>query len=295
MSRSGLVREFDTVGALVLELTKVFETQVGASSARADAVTLVADVLDRPVSWVRRNSEEAIDSATYATCVRAGVDQASGMPHAYAVGKAAFRHLVLDVDPRVLIPRPETEVLVEEVLNLPIPAGGVAVDVGTGSGAIVLSLAHEGRFDRVIGVDISSDALSVARANLRHVDTRARAHVEFLQGSLLAPLGATKVDVIVSNPPYIAYGEAEDLPPSVRDYEPAVALFSGHDGMGITKALVCTSPDHLLSGGWLALEVDARRAGLVAQLLAFDGRYTDIQVRLDLAGRERVVLARLAE
>jgi release factor glutamine methyltransferase len=217
------------------------------------------------------------------------------MPHAYAVGTAAFRHLCLDVDQRVLIPRPETEVLVEEVLKLPLAPDGVVVDVGTGSGAIALSLASEGSFERVIGIDISSDALAVARANLGHLAPSLRGKVEFLQGSLLGPLGGIRAQVIVSNPPYIAFGEAAQLPPIVRDYEPSVALFSGHDGMNATRVLVRTAPNNLIAGGWLALEVDARRAGLVAELIASDGRYVDIGVRLDFAGRERVVLARVPE
>jgi release factor glutamine methyltransferase len=212
------------------------------------------------------------------------------------VGRAAFRHLTLDVDERVLIPRQETEVLVDEVLaRLAGRPGGVCVDVGTGSGCIALALACEGRFDRVVATDVSLDALAVARANAAHADAALCAPVEFRHGSLLAPVRASEPPVIarciVSNPPYIAYGEADALPPSVRDWEPPLALYAPNEGMAIIAALVREAADLLEPEGLLALEVDARRAALAAELAASDGRYADVAVRLDLAGRERFVLA----
>ena len=217
-----------------------------------------------------------------------------GEPLAYAVGEAAFRDLVLQVDARVLIPRPETEVVVEEALRVTADrAGGVAVDIGTGSGAIALALATEGRFDRVLATDVSADALAVAQGNAdRLTATMARmAPVECRLGADLAPLQGVSARVIVSNPPYIAYEEAAALPASVRDWEPTVALFAAHGGLARYEVLVQGARRHLEPGGWLVLELDASRAVPVAAMAVAAG-YEQVQVKQDLAGRDRVLLAR---
>jgi len=215
-----------------------------------------------------------------------------GAPLAYAVGRAAFRHLLLDVDERVLIPRPETELLVDLVLERTRAVqGGVAIDVGTGSGAIAIALASEGRFSRVYGTDISRDALMVAERNVALAEPMLRAPVNLLHGSLLGPLLDVRARVVVSNPPYIALGEAVTLPAAVRDWEPAVALYSGTDGMTATARLVREAADVLSPDGLLALEVDMRRASLAAELVSRDRRFSDVRVELDLTGRERFVLA----
>ncbi|HEU4988526.1 MAG TPA: hypothetical protein VFT41_01935, partial [Gemmatimonadaceae bacterium] len=156
-------------------------------------------------------------------------------------------------------------------------------------------LAQEGTFDRVIGVDVSDDALAVARYNAEALAGAVATPVEFRQGSLLGPLAGTQARAIVSNPPYIAYDEAAELPASVRDWEPATALLSGEGGLAATRALVRGAAAHLEPGGLLALEVDARRASLVAEMVAADAAFADVSVRLDLAGRERFVLARRRE
>jgi release factor glutamine methyltransferase len=166
------------------------------------------------------------------------------------------------------------------------------VDVGTGSGAIALALATEGRYARVVATDVSLDALAVARRNAEHLAGALRSPVELRAGALLAPVAGERAAVVVSNPPYIAYSEAADLAAGVRDWEPALALFSGDNGMAATAAIVQGAAAVLVPGGLLALEVDARRASLAAELCLADGRYEDVRVRLDLAGRERFVLAR---
>ena len=181
---------------------------------------------------------------------------------------------MLEVDERVLIPRPETEQLVQLVLDLTAgKPGGVAIDVGTGSGAIAIALATDGRFSRVYGPDISRDALDVARRNVERSASGLRAPVDLVHGSLLGPLFDVRARVVVSNPPYIALGEAESLPPSVRDWEPAVALYSGNDGMSATARLVREAADVLAPGGLLAVEVDARRASLAAELVVRERRF----------------------
>jgi release factor glutamine methyltransferase len=286
------------VGALVEELAAVLVT-TGVSEAAAEARDIVAAIVDMPRFWPTVNRGEILEHGAVAAARRAAAKRARGAPFAYAVGRAAFRHLTLDVDERVLIPRQETEVLVDVVLDAvaneePDTAAGVAVDVGTGSGAIALALATEGgsRFTRVIATDVSLGALAVARANVERLAPALRAPVELRHGSLVAPVRDVRARVVVSNPPYIAYGEAGALPRTVRDWEPPVALFSGGDGMTATAEIIRGAAGILEAGGVLALEVDSRRASLAAELALADGRYRDVSVRLDLAGRERILLAR---
>lgn len=214
-------------------------------------------------------------------------------PLQYILGHAAFRDLELAVDRRVLIPRPETEVLVDEVLAWARASGGEglsAVDLGTGSGAIALALLHEGPFARVVATDASSDALAVAGENARSTGLEGR--LELREGSLFAALRSVEAfDVLVSNPPYVAEAEAPTLEPEVASWEPAAALFGGPDGLAVIRALVAGAGAHVRAGGLLALEVGAGQAGLVVAEVEETGEYDDVRVRRDLAGRERVVLA----
>ena len=257
---------------------------------RREAREIIAALLDVPRSWPSANRDAECERLCYVRAATAVFALHRGAPFAYAVGRACFRHLTLDVDERVLIPRPETELLVDIVLGAGL-TGGTAIDVGTGSGAIALALASEGSFERVIATDVSLDALAVARGNARLHAAAMTATVEFRHGSLTAPVRGERARVLVSNPPYIALSEAPTLPSSVRDWEPSVALFSGSDGMPAIAALVREAHGVLEPGGLLALEVDARRASLAAELAMADGRYRDVSVRLDLAGRERFVTA----
>ncbi|HEX5577543.1 MAG TPA: hypothetical protein VFX40_04155, partial [Gemmatimonadaceae bacterium] len=143
----------------------------------------------------------------------------------------------------------------------------------------------------VIATDISADALDLAGENRDRNSAMLGAPVEFRRGSLIAPVRGAVARAVVSNPPYIAFSEMEALPASVRDWEPSLALFSGHDGMTATAAIIRDAFEILVHGGLLALEVDERRASLVADLAMRHGGYSDVGVRLDLAGRERFVLA----
>jgi release factor glutamine methyltransferase len=289
-TRSAAVRErVGTVAALVRELTELLAAAEIADAQR-EARDIVAAVHDAPRFWAALHEGEIVADDRAEECRRAARRRCEGGPFAYAVGVAAFRHLTLRVDERVLIPRQETEQLVEEVLAR--ESTGLAIDIGTGSGAIALALASEGRFDRVIGTDVSRGALTVARANVDRLVTSLRAAVEWRQGALLAPVAGERARVLVSNPPYIAYDEAPALPSSVRDWEPPFALYSAAGGMAISASIIRGAPDVLEPGGLLALELDSRRASLAAELALADGRYRDVSVRLDLAGRERFLLAR---
>src|ERR1039457_5425956 len=206
------------LGALFDELA-VLLAGAGVPPARSDARDLIAAILDKPKFWPTANQSLELGRATEEAIRKAGARMVQGIPIQYAVGRADFRHLELNVDQRVLIPRPETEMLVELVLGL-AGQGGTAVDVGTGSGAIALALAAEGRFDKVIATDMSEDALEVARSNLVAIPPEKRTLIDFRLGNLLEPVSGVSARAIVSNPPYISPSAKGDLPAGVRDWEP---------------------------------------------------------------------------
>jgi release factor glutamine methyltransferase len=281
-----------SVGALVGAMAGVLERAYG-SRAMQEARELLAALHDMPRHWPAVEQSHLLAADEWTCALRAAERRAKGAPLQYAAGQAAFRHLTLDVDERVLIPRPETEQLVDLVLAaLRTAPGGIVVDVGTGSGAIALALASEGGVERVIGTDVSLDALAVARANVARCAAVLRAPVELRAGSLLGPVHERPLRAVVSNPPYVSWNERDTLPSDVRDWEPAVALFSDADGMATTARLVRQAGAALEAGGLLALEVDARRASMAAELVATDGAFEMVRVVLDLTGRERFVVAR---
>jgi release factor glutamine methyltransferase len=202
-----------------------------------------------------------------------------GEPVAYLVGRREFRWISLAVDGRVLIPRPETELLVEAALGLPV--GARVVDVGTGSGAVALALASERPDLRVVAVDVSASALVVARENA----ARLSLTVSLAGGDLLDAVSGP-IDAVVSNPPYVR--DDEVLPRDVAAFEPSLALRAGPDGLDVIRRLV---PAAAARAPFLALEVGAGQAGAVAELCREAG-YSSLEVRPDLAGIERVVVAR---
>jgi release factor glutamine methyltransferase len=278
-----------TVG-LLLEREAMTLRAAGVRDGRREALQLWAAVAATSPGavWSRRETVSPPELArAFAVAVRRRV---AGEPVAYATGSAAFRLLDLEVDRRVLIPRPETEGLVEHVLRWAAARArwGLAVDVGTGSGCIALSLATEGRFSRVIASDLSPAALAVARRNAERVG--AATPVEFREGDLLWPLGPQQADVIVANPPYVSAAEWDGLDPGVRDHEPRVALVGGADGLAHTGALLRAAGAHLQPGGLLGMELDCRRAGQALALARSCG-WTNARVERDLFGSERYLLA----
>lgn len=214
-------------------------------------------------------------------------------PLQYILGHQPFRELDLEVSPRVLIPRPETEVLVGEVLEWASATGRrdlTALDVGTGSGAIALSLAFEGAFASVLATDVDEEAVGLARRNRDAAGLAER--VELRVGGLFEPVReGERFDVVVSNPPYVAESEEGTLQPEVIDWEPRAALFGGPDGLGVLRALTGGAARALRPGGLLALEVGAGQAAPVVRMLEDTTQYEEIRVRRDYAGKERVVLA----
>jgi len=280
-----------TIGDLLAGCAAMLASE-GVTEPQHEAREIVAAVLDVPKFWAAANTVADASPDVARAVIRAAMKRARGAPLAYAVGRASFRHLTLEVDERVLIPRVETEVLVDRVLERCTAETRVVADIGTGSGAIALSLAFEREFERVFATDISLDAIDVAAANAASLGQVLKSAVEFRHGSLLAPLEGEQLDAIVCNPPYISFAELADLPADVRDWEPSVALLCPQDGLAVTRVLVRSAPTVLAAGGLLALEVDTRRAGMVAEMIAVDGRYDDVEVLLDLTGRERFVFAR---
>jgi release factor glutamine methyltransferase len=279
-----------TIGDLLAGCTAMLES-VGVGEAQREARDILAAVLDVPRFWAVANSVADASPDVARSVIRAAMARAAGAPLAYAVGRASFRHLTLEVDERVLIPRVETEVLVQRVLDRCTPRTRRIADIGTGSGAIALSLAFEREFDLMIATDISLDAMAVAAANASALAEVLKSAIEFRHGSLLAPLAGETLDAVVCNPPYISFAEIAELPADVRDWEPSLALLCPDDGLSVTRELIRRAPSVLEHGGFLALEVDTRRAGTVAEMIAVDGRYSGVEVLLDLTGRERFVFA----
>lgn len=258
----------------------------GIADPRREARRIWLDLMDgRPLPVAEREMPVEADDA--ARMEQAVARRAAGEPLAHVTGLIGFRRLTLRCDARALIPRPETEGLVELVLER--QPGGSVVDVGTGSGCIALALADEGRYDRVIGFDRSKDALSLAAENIR----RTGRVVELAQGDLLQAVRPGSMDAVVSNPPYLTDGEYAALDRSVREWEPGAALASGADGLDATRRLLPMAHLVLRPRGWLALEVDALRAGDVAAMAQAAG-WSDVMVHMDLFDRARFVLARKA-
>jgi release factor glutamine methyltransferase len=220
----------------------------------------------------------------------------AGEPLAYVLGRWSFRHLDLAVDGRVLIPRPETEVVAGVAIELARsrPAPFVVADLGTGSGAIGLALADELPVEGVTVwlTDSSPDALDVARANLAGIGRRA-ANVRIAEGRWFEALPeGTLLDVAVANPPYVADG-APEIDDAVRAWEPHEAMFAGPDGLRDIRTIVDAAPCHLRPGGWLVLEIGAAQGPAVERLL-LDADYAEVSIRPDLAGRDRIALGRVS-
>jgi release factor glutamine methyltransferase len=247
--------------------------------------------------WLDRAREPAPDVARrFEQALERRLD---GAPFAYAVGHTGFRTLELKLDRRALIPRPETEGLVDLVLrnvratcNVQRATWGTVADIGAGCGCIALSLAVEGHFERVIAVERSPEAADLARENVALV--RPPVPVEVREGDLLAPLAGERCRAIVSNPPYLTDAEYLHLDRSVTRFEPRDALVSGPDGLAATRTLLAGARGVLEPGGLVALEVDERRAERVARL-ARELAWPRVSVYDDLFGRRRYVLAILEE
>jgi release factor glutamine methyltransferase len=221
----------------------------------------------------------------------------SGEPLQYIVGQQEFWSINFKVDPRVLIPRPETELLVEQSLRIlsekTFEQNPSVLEIGTGSGAIAIALAKEGTHIFLVATDISRDALFLAKENAISAGVQNR--IQFVNGDLLGPFQISKktrsFDLILSNPPYIGRSEIGSLAKEVRDHEPVIALDGGKDGLEFYRRLVSQVSPSLREGGWLLLEVGQGQSERVAKRIQESGAFLEPQILPDLAGIERVVKA----
>lgn len=252
----------------------------------ADAEILLAHVLGQPRGWLIAHGEAVLSPGQAAAFDRLLERREAGEPVAYLTGTRGFWTLELAVTPATLVPRPETELLVEQALaKIPADVAWRLADLGTGCGAIALALASERPQCRVVATDLSAEALAVARDNAacNRID-----NVEFRQGSWLEPLQDDRFDLIVSNPPYVADGDPHLAQGDLR-FEPALALSCGSDGLNAIRTLAAGAPARLRPGGWLLFEHGLAQGAAVRALLT-DAGCVDVATVSDLEGRERVTL-----
>ena len=263
-------------------------TAGSGSDARHEAGLLLGHALGRTRAWLFAHADDEVEPDAQARFEQLVAARRRGEPVAYLTGTRGFWTLDLEVTPDVLIPRADTERLVELALErIPVEAACTVADLGTGSGAIALAIASERPQARIVATDASAAALAVARANARRLGLD---QVAFAQGDWCAALGAQRFDVIVSNPPYIAAGDPHLGEGDLR-FEPASALASGADGLDAIRVIAAQARDHLEAGGWLLLEHGHDQGAGVRGLLADHG-YVDIATARDIEQRERVTLGR---
>lgn len=262
----------------------------GRLGERVDAELLLLHILQRPSSWLYTHADDVLEMDVQTTYAALVDRRAAGEPLAYITGRRGFWSLDLEVTPATLIPRPETELLVEQALQrLPVDSACDVADLGTGSGAIALAIARERPGARMVATDASADALVVAQRNAQR---HGIANVVFMQGDWLAPLAGRRFEVIVSNPPYIEAADPHLGQGDLR-FEPAGALAAGADGLDDIRRIVRDARKHLQPGGWLLFEHGWNQGDAARQLLREAG-YTEVFTARDLELRDRVSGGRAA-
>ena len=258
--------------------------------AQLDAETLLLHVLGKNKAWLLAHQEEEISgdrAARYHTLVER---RYAGEPIQYITGQQEFYGLPFRVTPNVLIPRPETEHLVEKVLSLAVCFQLLRiVDVGTGSGAIAVALAHLLPHAEITALDISAAALDEARANAE--GNRVPDRVRFVESDLLAAVATRKFEIVVSNPPYVPATDRESLSVEVREYEPGLALFAGNDGLDVYRRLIPAAFAVLESGGFIVMEIGYAQSQPIAELMTQAG-FEEIEFVPDLQGIARAACGR---
>ena len=281
-----------TTGALLDEAVARLAGSGGRplqGSERLDAELLLAHLLGTSRTRFKSHPEEARTPSERQAYFALIARRAAGEPVAHLTGTKEFWSLRLAAGPAALVPRPETELVVERALALRCEATGEIADLGTGSGAIAVALACERPGWHIVATDISAAALEIARRNAADVGV---ANVEFREGSWFAPLDGRRFHLVVSNPPYIAADDPVLASPPLM-HEPRAALASGADGLAALREIIRAAPAHLERGGWLLLEHGATQAAQVARELVVRG-FTHVRSHRDLAGHERATEARVA-
>jgi len=268
-------------------------SEASSPAPRMSAEALLCAVLDEPRSFLFAHPDARLSPAQLDQYQSMLARLAAGEPLQYVLGHQEFWGLDFKVTPDVLIPRPETELIVEGVLEL-VSRGALAtnariVDVGSGSGAIALSLAHSLPQASVTAVDISSSALAIARENAERLHLAER--VRFLESDLLASVAGERFDLVVSNPPYVSTLEAATMQREVVEHEPHLALFAGADGLDIYKRLIPLAFSVLAPQGWAVFEIGSGQGEALRELFA---DWRDFSLRRDLATLERCVMVRRA-
>jgi len=277
----------------ILNLTAIDLERRGLSTPWLDAEVLLFHYLKTDRLGLYRHPERLLTDEEVSGFQSWLARRQQGEPVAYIIGQKEFWSLVFEVNNHVLVPRPETEVLVEEVLRVWSDLGYKnlsILDIGTGSGAIGIALASELKEARIWATDISQEAIEVAMRNARNNDVDSR--ISFRWGNLFEPVLAEKFDCIVSNPPYISEDEFPYLPIVVRGFEPELALVAGREGTLFHKVIIREGVSYLKEGGWLFMEIGAGQRGRVEDIFKGCGLYDDIGFRVDYAGIERVAMAR---
>ena len=275
------------------ELLSHAAARIGGDSARLDAELLLAHALGQGRTWLLAHADEVIDADACARIEPLIAARVRGVPIAHVLGRRGFWTHELEVTPDTLIPRPETELLVELALTR-IACDGIGhdrsvriLDLGTGSGAIALAIAAERPLAHVTALDVSEEALIVARRNAATLCLR---NVEFVLGDWCATLAAQRYEVIVSNPPYLAEDDPHLEIGDLR-FEPRLALVSGIDGLDAIRRIASAAPAHLQPGGWLLIEHGWMQAAAVRELLIAAG-LCELETQRDLEQRDRVTLGR---
>ena len=285
-----MAKEIWTIGR-ILKWTETFFSEKGMESPRLDAEVLLSHVLKKERIYLYVHFDEPLEAGElgeYRELVKRRVQH---VPVAYLIGSREFMGLSFQVTPAVLIPRPETELLVQAAIERlrGRKDESTFADIGTGSGAICLSVLHYVPEARAETVDISAEARQVAEQNAELLGLSQR--ILFHTGNLLEPLQGKKFHAILSNPPYIPDADIAGLSEEVRGAEPRLALAGGTDGLDFYRRLAAEAADYLEEDGFLAMELGIHQAEPVRKLLEADGRLPHIEIQKDLAGIERVVIA----
>ena len=275
-----------TIGEII-EQTKQYLAKYEVSSPRLDAEILLCSILGQERIYLYVNFDQPLQKKEVDLYRELVLRRAKGEPIAYILGKKAFLNVELSVNKHVLIPRPETELLAEQAIKFCQECDKVSLlDIGTGSGALVVSITHNCPNVTAVACDVSSEALAVAKENAAKYNLSER--IEFVQSDVYARLQGKKFSLIVSNPPYIISKEIADLAREVQN-EPVLALDGGEDGLAVYRRIVQKGKDFLLQDGLLALEIGYNQAEALTEL-ASEAKFVNVKVIKDYAGLDRIVL-----